>query len=58
MLHTKLQDHQSTGSGVEDFFKDFIIYGCGGHIGHVNIFSFYQPQMALNGIWLQLAQWL
>ena len=24
----------------------------------LNIFSFNQPQVALNGIWLQLAQWL
>ena len=38
--------------------KDFTIYGCGGHIVHVNIFSFHQPQVALNGIWLQLAPWL
>ena len=32
MLHTS---HQSIGSGEEDFFKGFTIYGHGGHVGHV-----------------------
>ena len=35
MLHTKFQGHQSIGSGEEDFFKVFNIYGHGGHVGHV-----------------------
>ena len=35
MLHTKFQGHWSIGSGEEDFFKDFTIYGHGGHVGHV-----------------------
>ena len=35
MLYTKLQGHLSIGSGEEDFFKVFTIYGHGGHIGHV-----------------------
>ena len=35
MLHTKFQGHQSIGSGEEDFFKVFTIYGHGGHLGHV-----------------------
>ena len=35
MLHTKFQDHQYMGSGEEDFFKVFTIYGHGGHVGHV-----------------------
>ena len=34
------------------------MYGCGGHIAHLNIFSYPQPQVALNGFWLQLTQWL
>ena len=34
MLHAKFQDHRTSGSG-EDFFKDFTIYGHGGHLGHV-----------------------
>ena len=34
MLHIKLQGHQSIGSGEEDFFKVFTIYGQGGHVGH------------------------
>ena len=29
MLHTKVQGHKSFGSGEEDFFKVFIIYGHG-----------------------------
>ena len=32
MLHTKFQGHQSFGSGEEDFFKVFTIYGHGGHV--------------------------
>ena len=35
MLHTKFQGHGSIGSGEEDFFKVFTIYGHGGHVGHV-----------------------
>ena len=37
MLHTKFQGHRSIGSG-EDFLKVFIIYGHGGHLGHVTLF--------------------
>ena len=33
MLHTMFQGHQSIGSGEEDFFKIFTIYGYGGHVG-------------------------
>ena len=33
MLHSKFQGHWSTGSGEEDFFKVFTIYGHGGHVG-------------------------
>ena len=36
MLHTKFQGHRSIGSGEEDFFKVFTIYGHGGHVGHVS----------------------
>ena len=35
MLHAKLQDHWISGSGVEDFFKVFTIYGHCGKLGHV-----------------------
>ena len=35
MLHTKFQGNQSIGSGEEDFFKVFTIYGHGCHVGHV-----------------------
>ena len=27
MLHAKFQDHRTSGSGEEDFFKIFTIYG-------------------------------
>ena len=33
MLHTKFQSH--SGSGEEEFFKVFTIYGHGGHLGQV-----------------------
>ena len=35
MLHAKFQDHRTSGSGEEDFFKVFTIYGHGDHLGHV-----------------------
>ena len=35
MLHTKFQGHRPFGSGEEDFFKVFTIYGHEGHRGHV-----------------------
>ena len=35
MLHTKFRENRPTGSGVEDFLMVFIIYGHGGHLGHV-----------------------
>ena len=40
MLHTKFQGHPSFGSGEEDFFKVFTIYGHGGHVGHVTQLSY------------------
>ena len=48
MLYTKFQGHRSIGSGVEDFFKVFTIYGHGGHVGYVTQlicinFHFYSP---------------
>ena len=35
MLHAKFQNHRTSGSGEEDFFKVFTIYGHGGNLGHV-----------------------
>ena len=35
MLHAKFQDRRPLGSGEEDFFKVFTIYGHGSHLGHV-----------------------
>ena len=35
MLHTKPQGHWPFGSGEEDFFRVFTIYGRGAHLGHV-----------------------
>ena len=34
MPHTKFDGHQPFGS-IKDDFKDFTIYGHGGHLGHV-----------------------
>ena len=34
MLHTNSQGHWPSGSGEEDFYKVFTIYGHGGHLGH------------------------
>ena len=35
MLHAKFQDYRTSGSGEEDFFNVFTIYGHGGHLGHL-----------------------
>ena len=35
MLHTKFSGIRPAGSGEEDFWSDFTIYGYGGHLGHV-----------------------
>ena len=35
MLHTKFHGNRPACSGVEDFWRGFIIYGRGGHLGHV-----------------------
>ena len=35
MLHTKFHGNWPAGSGEEDFFKVFTIYGHGGHLDHV-----------------------
>ena len=35
MLHTKFHGNRPAGSKEEDFKRDFTIYGCGGHLGHV-----------------------
>ena len=35
MLHTKFCENRPAGSGEEDFWRVFTIYGHGGHLGHV-----------------------
>ena len=35
MLHTKFHGNRPAGSGEEDFWRVFTIYGLGGHHGHV-----------------------
>ena len=40
MLHAKFQNHRPPGSEEEDFFKIFVIYSHGGHLGHVTM-TFY-----------------
>ena len=35
MLHTKFRGNSSNGSGEEDFWKVFNVYGHGSHLGHV-----------------------
>ena len=38
MLHAKFQNHSPPGSEEEDFFfKDFVIYSHGDHLGHVTM---------------------
>ena len=35
MLHAKFRENWPAGSGEEDFWRVFTIYGDGGHLGHV-----------------------
>ena len=35
MLHIKFRENRPAGSGEEDFWRVFTIYGPGGHLGHV-----------------------
>ena len=35
MLHTKFRENRPASSGEEDFWRVFIIYGRGSHLGHV-----------------------
>ena len=35
MLHTKFRENRPAGSGEEDFWRVYTIYGPGGHLGHV-----------------------
>ena len=42
MLHTKFRGNRSTGSGVEDFWRGFNIYGRSGHLGHVAETIYYK----------------
>ena len=37
MLHTKFRGNRPISSGEEDFWKVYIIYGLGGHLGHVKV---------------------
>ena len=39
MLHTKFHENRPAGSGEEDFWVVFTIYGRGGHLGHVTWIS-------------------
>ena len=61
MLHTKFRENRPTGSGEEDFWRVFTIYGSGGYLGHVtpdaaNKLSFPLPKEAPHKIWLWLVK--
>ena len=49
MLHTKFPRNRPVGPGEEEFCRVYIIYGRGGHLGHVTSimssdFHFLVPQ--------------
>ena len=57
MLHTKFRENRPAGSGEEDFWRVFTIYGRGGHLGHVTQmprtnFCSPLPKEAPHKIWL------
>ena len=39
MLHTKFHENRPAGSGEEDFYVVFTIYGRGSNLGHVTLIS-------------------
>ena len=47
MLHTNFHGNRLAGSGEEDFFKVFTIYGHDGHLGHVTSINGYQNFISL-----------
>ena len=53
MLHAKFQEHRPTGSGEDDLFKVFTIFGHGGHLVHVictiyiNFFSHFPRRLQM-----------
>ena len=60
MLNTKFQGHRFIGSGEENFFEVFTIYGQGSHVGHVAQFicikfSFLFSLKLSYDIWFQIA---
>ena len=63
MLNAKFQDHMTIRTVAEDFYR--LIYGHGGHLGHVTWtiyilylckLSFPLPQKALRELWLCLTK--
>ena len=47
MLHTKFHGKRPAGSGEEDFYRVFTIYGHGGHLGHVTSIMSLDFQISL-----------
>ena len=55
MLHTKLRGNRPAGSGEEDCWRVFTIYGRGGHLGHVTSimssnFHFHVPKAFIQNL--------
>ena len=48
MLHAKFHDHRAISS-VEVFLR-FLLYGCGGHLGHVTCTIYINPKEAQHKI--------
>ena len=60
MLHTMIRGNLPAGSGEEDFYRVFTIYGRGGHLGHVTSimssdFHFLLPE-SFHKVWFRSAQ--
>ena len=46
MFHAKFQNHRPSGSGEEDFFKDFASYSHGDHLGHVTMIIYIKLSLS------------
>ena len=49
MLHAKFQDHRTSGSGEDDFFKVFTIYGHGRSLTLIcRLKDWYLSELSIN----------
>ena len=56
MLDTKFHGNQPAGSGEEDLYRVFTIYGHGGHLGHVTSIMSTDFYFLVHESWFRLVE--